>query len=135
MQVIEGRIGTIIALGRHVDNNLQVCCPVPMKASGSIEYDQLFLGEGFPNVIGEAMACAVPCVVTGVGESPSIVDRYGVVVPPGNPDRLAQGLIKMIEMGRDKRRALGDAARQRIAQFYGMPYIAAQYENLYRDLV
>lgn len=53
-------------------------------------------GEGFSNVIGEAMACGVPCVVTDVGDSARIVDNLGEVVPPGDVDAMTYAVDKII---------------------------------------
>lgn len=77
-------------------------------------------GEGFPNVVAEAMACERPCVVTDVGDSGRILGDTGRVVPPGRPDRLAEVLAGLVGLGESDRRALGIAARARIEALYGV---------------
>lgn len=54
------------------------------------------LTEGFPNAIGEAMACGLPCVVTDAGDSAAIVANLGLVVPASDPAALAEGLLSQI---------------------------------------
>jgi glycosyltransferase involved in cell wall biosynthesis len=91
-------------------------------------------GEGFPNVIGEAMACAVPCVVTDVGDSGLLVGDTGMIVPPRDPRALARGLEELIRMGEGARRALGKAARERVKGRFGLTKMALNYEELYAEL-
>ena len=49
-------------------------------------------GEGWSNVLGEALACGIPCVATDLGDAVQIVGDCGVVVPPRNPVLLAEGI-------------------------------------------
>lgn len=71
-------------------------------------------GEGFSNVVGEAMACSIPCTVTDVGDSSWIVGQTGVVVPPKHPQALADGWKRIMSMSEAERAAMGKAARERI---------------------
>jgi glycosyltransferase involved in cell wall biosynthesis len=52
--------------------------------------------EAFNNVLAEAMACGVPCVVTADGDPANMVGDTGVVVTPGDPQVLADGLRSML---------------------------------------
>ena len=91
--------------------------------------------EGFPNVIGEAMACGVPCVVTDVGNSGWLVGDTGIIVPPQDAEALAAGCKKLIELGATHRKQLGQAARERIIMRYSIASVAQLYESLYQQIV
>lgn len=91
-------------------------------------------GEAFPNVIGEAMASGVPCVTTDVGESASIVDNTGTIIPPKNNSALYAGIEGMLSMSEDKRNILGNAARQRIIENYSIKSIVNIYMEFYTEL-
>jgi len=90
--------------------------------------------EGFPNAIGEAMACGVPCVVTDAGDSAHLVGDTGLIVPVRDPEALAEGLLKMIKLGGDGRTALGAMARQRVEDLFGIGEVARKYEELYQEM-
>jgi glycosyltransferase involved in cell wall biosynthesis len=89
------------------------------------------ISESFPNTIGEAMACGVPCVVTDVGDCASIVLDTGRVVPSRAPDALAQAINSLIAAGSPYRRQLGAAARRRVEEEFSLPEIARRYEAVY----
>jgi glycosyltransferase involved in cell wall biosynthesis len=88
-------------------------------------------GEGFPNVLAEAMCCGVPCVATAIGDSAEIIGETGVIVPPRDPAALAAGWEKLASLSPERRRTLGEAARARVAERYDLAAIIARYEALY----
>jgi len=91
-------------------------------------------GEGFPNLIGEAMACGVPCVSTDVGDAAWMLGRTGVVVPAKDPAALAGGWRRLVAAGPQARSGLGAAARKRVEQCFTLAGAVARYERLYEDL-
>jgi glycosyltransferase involved in cell wall biosynthesis len=89
-------------------------------------------GEGFPNVLCEAMACDVPCVATDVGDSAEIIGDCGLIIPRRDPDALANAWRAMLEKGR----CFADGqVRAHVAARYGLEKMCARYESFYRFIV
>jgi len=87
--------------------------------------------EGFSNVIGEAMAAGVPCVVTDVGDAALIVADNGEIVPPSDARAFSEALRRMILLGSDGRREMGAKARKRIVESFSIDTVTREYEILY----
>jgi len=91
--------------------------------------------EAFSNSIGEAMSCGVPCVVTNVGDSALLVGDTGVVTPPRDAEALASGINQLLELTNQDRRALGAAARERVAAKFSLDEVVASFNSLYLSVV
>ena len=119
-----GLVDTAFLLGRRAD--------IPrIQASLDIASSSASSGEGFPNIIGEAMSCGVPCVVTSTGDSAEIVGDCGVVAGPGDPEALAAGWKKILALSSGERKVLGERCRTRIESRYEIGAITARYEVMY----
>jgi glycosyltransferase involved in cell wall biosynthesis len=92
-------------------------------------------GEAFPLVVGEAMSCGIPCVVTDVGDSGWIVGDTGRVVAPRNPRMLADAWKELIALGEEGRNILGKAARSRITEDFSLNSVVAKYELAYEKIL
>ena len=90
--------------------------------------------EGFPNVVGEAMAVGVPCVVTDVGDAAVLVAHTGRVVPANDAAALAEGVASLLALSPTERSTLGSQARARIQAEYSLPDSCARYTSLYAEL-
>lgn len=92
-------------------------------------------GEAFPNVIGEAMACGTPCVVTNVGESKEIVGNTGKAVESGDMKQLAEKVVDFMNLPGPVRAGMGMDARHRVRQNYRLERVVKMYDELYASLI
>lgn len=90
--------------------------------------------EGFPNVLGEAMACGVPCVTTDVGDARLVLGDDRWVAPPGSARDLADRLSALLDLPDDERQELGSVQRLRIERDFGIDAAWRQYLQLYQAL-
>ncbi|MCF8111441.1 MAG: glycosyltransferase [Desulfobacteraceae bacterium] len=92
-------------------------------------------GEGFPNILGEAMACEVPCVATDTGDSAAIVGDTGRIVPPKDPHAFAGACKELLDSDFETRAQLGFKARKRIEKHFELSKIINKYEALYQEIM
>lgn len=119
---------------RHVTHLLGLRSDIPRLAAALDVLASSSYGEAFPNVLGEAMACGVPCAVTDVGDSARIVGDTGRVVPPGDMAGLAAAMESLLMMPPVERQALGEWARARVAENFEIGQVVKRYEAFYDEL-
>jgi glycosyltransferase involved in cell wall biosynthesis len=115
-------------LGRRID--MPTVYPVLSLHGLSSAY-----GEAFPNALGEAMACGVPCFATDVGDCSFIIGDTGLVVPPKDSQALADAWEQILCLSAEERLTLGERARQRIQQLFSIAQVAWRYEELYEQVL
>ncbi len=89
-------------------------------------------GEGFPNVVGEAMACGVPCVVTNSGDAALIVGELGEVIVAGNSESMAAAINKSLNQNRQ---TISIRLRQRIIENFSLQELITKTESALLALI
>ncbi len=94
------------------------------------------IAEGMSNTILEAMACGLPVVATRVGGNPELVEEEvtGVLVPPGDPEKLAAA-IQTYRNDPSLSRAHGEAGREKAVSSFSLSRMVGEYEALYEGAV
>jgi len=90
-------------------------------------------GEGFPNVLGEAMTSEVPCVSTEVGDAEIIMGDSENIIPIGNAKAMAKKWDDILLLSETQRNALGSKLRKRIETYYSIEIVTTAYEKLYTE--
>jgi phosphatidyl-myo-inositol alpha-mannosyltransferase len=92
-------------------------------------------GESFGMVLTRAFACATPVVASDIGGYRDVMtDETGLLVPPGDPEALADAVATLLE-DEPRRERLGASARRVAQERYSWDDIARRLEEIYRGLV
>lgn len=91
--------------------------------------------EGFPNVVLEAGAMEMPCIVTDINGSREIIleGETGLIVPARSADHLLQAMQWMADHP-EERKAMGRKARQHVGQHWELSYVRQCLKDYYREL-
>ncbi|GAB4506122.1 MAG: hypothetical protein Kow00123_02600 [Anaerolineales bacterium] len=120
--------------GRVVFAGFRPDVPALLQAADALAHTSVE-PEPFGRVIVEAMAARLPIVATAAGAVPEILEdeRTGLLVPPGDADRLAQALERLMR-DPDLRRRLSAAARQEVEARFTVQQYVAGVQTVYEEL-
>ena len=90
-------------------------------------------GESFPNVLGEAMSCGVPCVTTDIGDTSLIVGNQGKCVKPNDKDLFAKACLEIINIKNNTHLRLNRNVRKHIVENFKLEKIINKYHKVYES--
>lgn len=117
-----------------------VCVPESVELAATYSAFDVFClpsryGEGLPNVILEALACGLPCVVTDVGDAGRVVKPVGTVVPPGNAASIAEACDALIGLDPAERSAIGRRGREHVENNYSESRLVSGLESVMQECI
>jgi len=94
------------------------------------------LREGLPMILLEGMAMARPVVATDIEGISEVVEhnRTGILVPPKDPQALAEGIITLLR-DRDKARRMGQAGRKRVEERFSVEEMVRRTQEVYESVL
>lgn len=92
--------------------------------------------EGFPNVVLQAGAMELPCIVTDInGNNEIIIDgKNGIIVPPKDIEQLSKAMLELME-NPSKRKRLSSQARKHIVERYQQIYVWNELLKEYKSAI
>jgi len=110
---------------------------IPQLMNAADAYVMSSSWEGMPNVLLEASATGLPIVATDVGGNREVVldGITGFLVPPRNPEALAEAMLRMMDLPEEKRREMGKAARKHVEDNFSLNRVVDMWEALYKELL
>ena len=123
-----GLSGKVIFAGERRDI-LKIISSLDILVLSSLE-------EGLGNVLLEAMATGKPVIATKVGGVPEVVldGETGILVPPRNPEALAQVTLKLLT-NRALAKRMGQAGRRRVEKYFTIDRMVKETEKVYNNFI
>ncbi|MCP5559056.1 MAG: glycosyltransferase [Verrucomicrobiaceae bacterium] len=90
--------------------------------------------EGFPNVVGEAMACGVPPIATDVGDADLLMGQSGICIPARDSAALVSACTRLLDMPEAERTDVQHAARQRIIDQFSIQSMIEKFQSLFTSI-
>ena len=91
--------------------------------------------EGFPTVVGEAMAKGLPCIVSDIGDARILLDDKTQLVAPENLNELLAAIEHFMRLSVDERSTIGIKNKQRIDRHFSLNRMVRRYKDLYSDVL
>jgi glycosyltransferase involved in cell wall biosynthesis len=92
------------------------------------------VNEAFPNVVVEAMAISLPCVVTRAGDAAEILGDDDFVVPVQDSSALSNALLRLCNLSPTDRITLGEKGAKKVRKEYEINEVRKRYEMVYAEV-